>query len=153
MSWLPFRRRKCRKDELAQLSEHPSSASVLSAETEAFVNGRMAEHLAAVSRPVPAWAVLNKLAHASAPELAAITRLDPDASDLAAPAWHGAQVHLASCLLRRGAAPDEIRQIQRMQLIPLELSFIEQSKTRIVTSREVISAAHDALKPRRQSGW
>jgi hypothetical protein len=153
MSFLPFRRRKASEKPHPALRAQPSFGTVLSAETEAFLSGRMAEHLAAAGRPVPAWAVLNKLAHATAPELAEMTGPSPDDPGSAAPWWSPAQAHLAACLLDRGAAPDDIGHIQRTQLIPLELSFIEHSKTRPVTSREVISAAYAALKPGRPNRW
>lgn len=144
-----FRRRgSCSKVEPPSLPAHPSWGMALSAETEAFLNGQLVEQLAAAGRPVPAWAVLNKLAHASAQELADMGASCPDPGphpEASTPAWSKAQASLASCLLRTAGAPEEVTRVQHARLIPLELWFIERSKTRTITTREVIKAASDVI--------
>ena len=130
------------------LPPHPVWEAALSAETEAFLQGRLVEHLAAAGRPVPAWAILNKLAHASPHDLAELvdaigtTGRQPEARP---PAWLVAQAWLASRLVRTSTEPDETSRLQRQLLIPLELSLIERSKTETLTPRHAITAASDAL--------
>jgi hypothetical protein len=130
------------------LPPHPVWEAALSAETEAFLQGRLVEHLAAAGRPVPAWAIVNKLAHASRHDLAEL--VDATAStdrqrDVRPPAWRVTQARLASRLVRTSAEPNETSKLQRQLLIPLELSLIERSKTEILTPRQAIAAAADAL--------
>jgi hypothetical protein len=136
------------REEPEPLPAHPAWETALSAETEAFLEGRLVEHLVAAGRPVPAWAVLNKLAHATAQDLAALVdtnggpRHTPDGRT---PAWLAAQTSLASRLLRAAAAPDQITQLQHRRLIPLELSLIERSRTETITQRQALNALEDAL--------
>ena len=152
MSFLPFHRRNTPGEkEPEPLPAHPSWETALSAEAEAFLEGRLVEHLAEAGRPVPAWAVLNKLAHANATELADLIKTGPGPGSGRGPrprkpAWANAQqTSLASRLVDKTAAPDEITHLQHVRLIPLELWFIERSKTTTVTPRQVINATTDAL--------
>ena len=71
MSFLSFHcHGESAEDDNQPFEDHPRWEAALSGETEAFLEGRIVEHLAAASRTVPTWAVLNKLAHASPEELA-----------------------------------------------------------------------------------
>jgi hypothetical protein len=109
-------------------ASHPSLTLVgeaaLSGETEAFLEGRIVEHLAAAGRTVPTWAVLNKLAHANPEEIADLAERNGrpgNAPEPGEPAWQAAQRSLASRLLASGATPDQITRIQQAVLVPLEL--------------------------------
>jgi hypothetical protein len=149
VSFLHFHRREGPgEEEPRRLTPHPSWEAALSGEAEAFLEGRLVEHLVAAGRPVPAWAVLNKLAHASPQELADLIMLhgrSHSEAEAGAPTWLAAQKSLAARLVRNTPVPDEITDPQHQRLIPLELWLIERSKTQTVTPRQVISAASDAL--------
>jgi hypothetical protein len=149
VSFLHFHRRDGPGEgERQPLEARPSWEAALSGETEAFLEGRLVEHLVAAGRKVPAWAVLNKVAHASVRELADLVETDAgtgSAGVVAGPLWLSAQRSLASRLVGCGARPDEIKRVQRAVLVPLELWLIERSKVETVTPRQVIGAAWDAL--------
>ena len=149
MSFLGFHRHGGSGEEDSRPPEaHPRWEAALSGETEAFLEGRIVEHLTAAGRMVPTWAVLNKLAHGSPGEIADLTQTDGhlgNAPEAGEPAWCAAQRSLAACLLARGAAPDDITQVQQRVLVPLELRLIEHSEVETVTLRQAIRAACDVL--------
>jgi hypothetical protein len=77
MSFLGFHRRDASGDDDGRPPEtQPCWEAALSGETEAFLDGRLVEHLMTAGRMVPAWAVLNQLAHASPSELASLAEID-----------------------------------------------------------------------------
>ena len=149
MSFLGFHRHGGSGEDGSQPPEaHPRWEAALSGETEAYLEGRIVEHLTAAGRLVPTWAVLNKLAHGSPGEILDLTQTDnhPDnAPDAGEPVWRNAQRSLAAGLLTRGTTPDEITQIQQTVLVPLELRLIERSEVETVTLRQAIRAASEAL--------
>jgi hypothetical protein len=130
VSFLHFHRREGPgEEEPRSLTPHPSWEEALSGEAEAFLQGRLVEHLAAAGRPVPAWAVLNKLAHASPQELADLTLIHGRSAsepEVGQPTWLAAQKSLAARLVRNTRVPDEITYLQHQRLIPLELWLIER---------------------------
>jgi hypothetical protein len=134
---------------------HPRREAALMGETEAFLEGRIVEHLAAAGRTVPAWAVLNKLAHASPEQLADLAERNGrpgNAPQPGEPAWRAAQRSLASRLLASGTPPDQITRIQQTVLVPLELWLIQRSQVETVTLRQAVGAACDALNDADLSG-
>jgi hypothetical protein len=149
MSFLGFHRHGGSGEEDSQPPEaHPCWEAALSGETEAFLDGRIVEHLTAAGRMVPTWAVLNKIAHGSPSEIAYLTQTDghPDnAPEAGEPVWRAAQRSLAARLLASDALPDDIAQVQQTVLVPLELRLIERSEVETVTLRQAIRAACDAL--------
>lgn len=156
MAFLGFHRHGESRGEPSQRSEaHPSWEAALSAETEAFLEGRIVEHLMTAGRTVPTWALLNRLAHASPSELASLAEIEGrpgNAPEPGEPVWRAAQRSLASRLLARGARSDEITRIQRTVLVPLELRLIERSEVETVTLRQAVRAACDALNDSGLSG-
>lgn len=156
MAFLGFHRHGESGHEHSQpLEAHPSWEAALSAETEAFLEGRIVEHLMTAGRMVPTWALLNRLAHASPSELASLAEVDGrpgNAPEPGEPVWRTAQRSLASRLLAGGARPDEITRIQQTVLVPLELRLIERSDVETVTLRQTIRAASDALNDSGLSG-
>jgi hypothetical protein len=149
MSFLGFHRRDASGDDDGRPPQtQPCWEAALSGETEAFLDGRLVEHLMTAGRMVPAWAVLNQLAHASPSELASLAEIDGrpgNAREPGEPVWRAAQRSLASRLLASATLPDEITRIQQTVLVPLELRLIERSETETVTLRQAIRAASDAL--------
>jgi hypothetical protein len=151
MSFLGFHRHgESGEDDSQPPEAHPRWEAALAGETEAFLEGRIVEHLVAAGRPVPTWAVLNKLAHASPTELADLVETDGipgNTPQPREPVCRAAQRSLACRLLAGGALPDEITRIQQTVLVPLELWLIERSELETVTLRQAVSAASDALDP------
>lgn len=71
MSFLGFDSHgKSGEDDSQPPEPHPRGEAALSGETEACLEGRIVEHLAAAGRTVPTWAGLSELAHASPEGLA-----------------------------------------------------------------------------------
>src|ERR687891_380934 len=109
-SLLPHRRDGPGEGETQPLQARPSWEAALSGEAEAFLEGRLVEHLVAAHRKVPAWAVLNKVAHASVRELADLVETDAgmgSAGGVAGPLWLSAQRSLA--LVSSGVARSPTR--------------------------------------------
>jgi hypothetical protein len=110
-------------------------------EIEAFLEGRLVEHRSSRGRSVPAWAVVNKLAHGDASELARLAGGIGVAER--EPAWLGAQRGLAAELLA-GRTPAQVACIQREVLVPLELWLVDRAESTTVTGRWAAELA-DAL--------
>lgn len=116
------------------------------------MHGGLVDHLVAAGRPVPAWRVLNRLAHASVEEL---TELAADGgvatgeSTPGEPGWLRAQRSLAAALVTGATTPDDIKRSQRAVLVPLELWVIQRSWSEAITSRRVIELASAALADQR----
>lgn len=90
----------------------------LVAESEAFLNGTLAEHLVDHVQVVPAWAWMNLLAHGTE------TYVRAAAITFVARGWPGARRFLAGelvDLLESGHGPLET--LQRTALVPLELEL------------------------------
>lgn len=125
----------------------PDGAAAVGDEVEAFLQGRLVDYFVARSRPVPAWTVLNKVAHATADELAALAGgpgKDPTAEP-DEPRWRSERRALAAQLLEDAPTPQQLADVQRKALVPLELWEIERSRTTTVTSRCVVEMATEVL--------
>lgn len=120
-------------------------------DVEAFLAGCLVEHLSAAGRPVPAWAVLNKVAHAGIDELADLARSagGVGATEGREPVWRCAQRSLAADLVGGAGGPDEVVSTQRAVLVPLELWLIERSQAETISSRRAIEMAADVLADHR----
>jgi hypothetical protein len=122
----------------------------LADEVEAFLGGRFVDHLAKHGQPVPAWAVVNRLAHADHAELARL--VDGDLLDArygaAKPhAWAVPERFIAAnILVTRGATPERLREIQRVVLVPLELRLIEDTRHEKMTAEQVLDAVARSLE-------
>jgi len=126
----------------------PARDAGLGDEVEAFLHGCLVEHLVSGGRPVPAWAVLNKPAHADLDELTELVTAGDAAGgqpDPAEPAWLQAQRALAAAVVTGASAPVDISAMQRAVLVPLELWVIQRTRSGPATSRWVVELALDAV--------
>jgi hypothetical protein len=126
-------------------------AATVGDEVEAFVQGRLVDYLVAAGRPVPAWAVLNRLAHASVGDLTELATAGSGAltGEPGEPAWLRAQRSLATALVTGATRPDDIVSFQRAVLAPLELWVIQRSRSEAISSRRVLELASNALADHR----
>lgn len=100
--------------------DHDPDAEEVVAEAQALLAGRLAACYDAKHDPVPGWAWVNCLAHASIEdlnELAEGTRIFPPSG------WAGASSFLAHELIT-GRTPEGVAGFQRAALIPLELDLL-----------------------------
>lgn len=121
----------------------------LADELEAFLAGRYVDFLAARHRPVPAWAVVNRLAHGTRDELARIVegRTGPQASPpQRRVAWEESERFLAAQLLARTADAGELLALQLASLVPLELALVERVKTERLDAEQVLAMSAEAVE-------
>lgn len=134
-------------DELTESRDWQDSG--VADEIEAFLSGRLVDRIAASGHAVPAWAVLNRLAHADRSEL--IRLVEGVGHDrLAHPSatqspWLAAERFVAGHLLARAKTPEDLARIQSAALVPVELSLIERSKIVRLTAEQVLEAGAEAL--------
>lgn len=145
----PKKPREASGDGGAGLLSNLSLGEALAGEAEAFLAGRLAEHLVDVGRPVPPWALLNRLAHGSVEQLAVLA-ITTDAGwrshpSLGNPAWVATERSLATRLLRDVPTPESLWQVQAAVLVPLELQLIADAGRQSLTPGHVMGAASRAL--------
>lgn len=95
----------------------------LVAETEAFLEGDLAERLEASAGYVPAWAWTNRLAHASEGQLAAEQGAVLQTEAASRGKWRQARAYLAGEVLRAAALYGSLAELQRDVLVPLEIEL------------------------------
>lgn len=123
--------------------------SGLADEIEAFLAGRYVDFLAARHRPVPAWAVVNRLAHGTRDELARVVegRVGPQASPpQRRVAWEEPERFLAAHLLARTADAGELLTLQLASLVPLELGLVERVRTERLDAEQVLAMSAEAVE-------
>ncbi|HET6950966.1 MAG TPA: hypothetical protein VFI47_11350 [Acidimicrobiales bacterium] len=129
---------------------------LMAGEIEAFLAGRLVEHRLTMGRRVPAWVVLNRLAHAAFEDLIELARSGGEVMgavrDGQEPGWRRGQRALAANLVAGASTPDDVADAQWEVLVPLELSLVERSKSDTVTSRRVLEIAARALADYRRDG-
>lgn len=118
-------------------------------EVEAYLTGRIVDHLSVRHTSVPAWAVLNRLAHADRDELEVLVAGEGGGhgafSVISEPPWASSERCIAANLLARAPTPEELVRIQRTTLIPVELRLIERSKVGRITAEQVLEAGAEAV--------
>lgn len=141
------RSRKDREPELLAPRAR-SEESELAEETDAFVTGRLTDHLADRGLPVPPWAVLNRTAHVSFHELVDIVagrRGRRARAAPVAPSWASAERKLAFLLLTRGWTPAGVHEAQLDVLVPLELALIDLAEPQGMTTADALDTAAEML--------
>lgn len=129
----------CRFDQLGEL---------VVGEVEAFLTGRLIEHRVATGRPVPAWAVLNRLAHGALEDVIELAHSGDEvmaARDGREAGWQRGQRALAAHLVASTATPGDVVDVQWEVLVPLELWLIERSRSETITSRRILEIAVETL--------
>jgi hypothetical protein len=127
----PVRRRRHRPPDSPQPVE-PTSANAptccpIENEFDAFLAGTYADWLSTKKQSVPAWAWLNRIAHATISELEIMSTWSAppsDASDVVL--WQRAIALLATDVLAITADDRQLASVQRRVLIPLELRLAER---------------------------
>jgi hypothetical protein len=105
----------------------PWVVSTLADEIEAYLHGRVVDHLLVVGCQIPPWAAVNRLAHASRDELVRLVggAQAPAFAPRGRVVWAEPERFLAGRLLRDGNGTNGgVRSVQSTVLVPLELSFI-----------------------------
>jgi hypothetical protein len=147
--WQPWRRIPPDEpdDELA--SSRAWRDSGLADEVEAFLAGRLVDHMIVARQPVPAWAVLNRLAHADRSDLVRFVEganvdwvVHPSSRQ---PYWVASERFVAGHLLALAGTPDDLGRLQRATLVPLELRLVERTKVDQLTADEVLELGADAV--------
>jgi hypothetical protein len=128
-------------DQVGGRALDETGASLDVDDVAAYLAGRLVEYRSGRGRGVPAWAVLNRVAHAEVDELAGLAG---GAGEGREPGWLSAQRSLAADLLE-GRDPQEVAGIQREVLVPLELWLIARSETETVSGRWAAELAADVL--------
>ena len=149
MRFKPFRRRQPRStqpDDAVAPSDWRDSG--VAEEVQAFVEGRLADHIRAQGDAIPAWAALNRLAHADHKTLVRLVEgegLNQFPVRRSHP-WAEQERFVAGHLLATsGATPEALDRIQQQALVPLELSLIERSRTERFSPERVLDAGMKAL--------
>jgi hypothetical protein len=123
--------------------------SGLAGEVAAFLEGRLVDHFAGAGQTVPAWAVLNRLAHADRLELVRLVEgvgLDRIAHPSSGqPPWVATERFVAGHLLAKATTAEDLARVQQAALVPVELRLIERSKIDRLTAEQVLEAGSEAL--------
>jgi hypothetical protein len=123
--------------------------SGLAEEVQAFLAGRLVNRLTADRQPVPAWAALNRLAHADRSDLVRLVAGGSTASTAPSSSghasWAAAERFVAGHMLARARTPEELEHVQRATLVPLELMLIERTKTERLSADEVLQLGAEAV--------
>ncbi|MBO0713196.1 MAG: hypothetical protein J2O39_01535 [Acidimicrobiales bacterium] len=119
----------------------------LASECEAFLAGRFAGLLDRRGEPLPAWAWLNPLAHATRAEIEALAaragpphRLGQRLCD-----WREAVATVAADLLRLAPDDQSLRSIQLAVLLPVELALMGDKARLAGTPEELLRTTRAAL--------
>jgi hypothetical protein len=118
-------------------------------EVSAILEGRAAAYFLSRGRPIPPWAVLNRVAHAEWSELVHLVEGNqpdrPGSAGAPRVAWATTERFVAGHLLARAANPGRLREIQLEVLVPVEMRLIDRSKVDRLTADEVLEAGDEAL--------
>lgn len=117
-------------------------------EVEAYLAGRYVELMVARKRPVPAWAVVNRLAHATRDELGRVvqgTTMSRGSPPSRRVAWEESERFLAGSLLARTRGTDDLAALQLTSLVPLELALIQAGRAERMDAEQVLAASAEAL--------
>jgi hypothetical protein len=150
MTFARFWRRRPRSDQGDGLiGSRAGPDPDLAGEVAAFLEGRLVDHFVGAGQTVPAWAVLNRLAHADRPALVRLVEsAGPDRvahPSSGQPPWLATERIVAGHLLAKATTAEDLARVQHAALVPLELRVIERSKLHRLTAEQVLEAGSKAL--------
>jgi hypothetical protein len=120
-------------------SESDPAGSV-SDECEAYLAGQLSAYLIDRGRPVPPYAWLNQVAHATPTELAVIAAGNPQG--VQPKSWRRAAAYLAESLLRLAHDSGRpVAELQRELLVPLEIELAGDSSSSEMESADIVRLA------------
>lgn len=114
-------------------------------ECEEFLSGRFARMLATRGEPVPAWAWLNQVAHATRQEVAALAATAGSPRRLGAGDWRAAVAAVALDLLWLAQNERALQLLQLEALVPVELALMGDQTALVGTPEELVRIARAAL--------
>ena len=141
-------RDKERGQERAATAAQPESGPAPRAESPvdelcAFLGGRYAVWLAEHGRRVPTWAWLNQAAHAPHFDLAIAAVVEP--LEGAAAAWQVAQHTIALEVMSSVADREELDELRREVLVPLELDLARVDLVPPLTPGQLVALTRATL--------
>jgi hypothetical protein len=115
-------------------------------EAEELLHGQAAEGYRRCGGRVPAWTLVNLLAHSSFDQFSLITTRGARARH---GSWEEALGGLARELIRLELSGTEIRSLQRDVLVPLEVDLLGGRRAAPATPDQLTSLVHQALDEHR----
>lgn len=125
-------------------------AGELAADCEAYLQGRLAEHVDARGERVPVWAWTNLLAHGRPSDLrraSAGHRVGPPGTRK----WRAARGYLAVEVLEAAERQGSLSDLQASVLVPLELSLAGRSEVVHWNCSRWVHAVRSALAQQRHA--
>lgn len=120
----------------------------IAAECEAFLAGRLVEHLLALDSPnIPGWTWTNLLAHGTVDDLRH-PRIDLESvyvHDI--DAWCQARAYLAREILGLTGPAGSLRHVQAVALVPLELELASRSEAHCYFPGQWVKTVLSVLAP------
>jgi hypothetical protein len=118
-----------RRDPEPREPERPEQRSPnVTDEFDSYLAGTYAGWLMRRRQSVPAWAWVNQLAHGTVAELDELRSgvFPPTDPEVDVSLWQQVLTFLATEVLDRAENDDELRELQRAVLIPVELRLVDQ---------------------------
>jgi hypothetical protein len=155
MMWKWRRRRESQRIRDHSLSRETRSGTRLAHEIEAFLSGSSGEWFIARGREVPAWAYVNRVAHADPDVLWRLAALKPGRNQCPTTqpqgqvdglGWGGAVAVLAGEVLELGGSDRcAIRQIQLDRLFPFESALMSRT-ARPISPEQLVARGRACLR-------
>lgn len=124
---------------LRRIDDNSSSGDErVAASCEMFLQGRYIDWLVSEAQPIPAWARLNRAAHADRSTIR--HHLADYELPQVAETWADVEVLVEAAVLA-GTSDDDLPTLQRLLLVPFELDLM----TTILSPRAAVDQVHRAL--------
>jgi hypothetical protein len=114
-------------------------------ESAVYLSGRYAEYVETRNRPIPDWAWLSTLAHASPEQLRQLAdQFHRGGTRTRATVWWQAVAFLAGEILSQHDDDRSLDELRRSVLVPLELEWLSAGR-RLQRPRQLVRMVLDAL--------
>ena len=120
------------------------SAEIVGA-CEAFLLGRLLEHVEEHAAPMPVWVWTNLLAHGTEDELRLERAAVRERTTTSRGDWREARSYLASEVLDLAATYGPLAEVQRAALVPLELELAARADVVDWSARQWVGAVQASL--------